>query len=69
MGDPILMDECNKCKSKVYGYKHDPYTIYLCWTCGAYYIYPASRDKFIVTLMNNPLLLLDLIKENKVTRI
>jgi len=63
------IDECTKCQSKLYAYSEGEHNVYLCWNCGSYFIYPAVKDKFTESLMYNPQLLLELIKNKKLTKI
>ena len=65
-----LPNRCLKCESKTYNYSDKMgHKINLCWTCGAYNIQPAVKDKFTEALMYNPLLLLELIKDGKIFKI
>ncbi len=69
---------CKKCNRHISRYMIDrsidhpnglpavrSYNIKLCWGCGYFSIYPDIHDTFTTAILKNKLMILDLIKENK----
>lgn len=69
---------CKKCNRHISRYTIDrsidtpeglptirSYNFKLCWGCGYFSIYPDVHDTFTVAILKNKVMIIDLIKENK----
>jgi hypothetical protein len=64
------MDEkCTKCKIPKYGYTDGTHSIFLCFKCGRYDGMSGGDSSFIHQINEEPMLLLMMIKDKKLTPI
>jgi len=58
------MDEkCEKCDISKYGYTDGIHSIYLCYKCGRYEGVSGGDEVFIDQIADDPMILLDMIKD------
>ena len=71
----VMRQKCKKCTANTSDYfmlkhEHDlgatiKYIFQFCWKCGSFSIKPDIYTKFTMSIMNNPILILDMIKAGK----
>lgn len=64
------MDEkCKKCKITKYGYTDGIHSIFICFKCGRYDGISGGDESFIDEINEEPMALLDMIKDERLTPI
>ena len=59
------MQLCETCDHKKYGYSDGFNEVWICYKCGSFDGVSSNNDDFAQVVTKNPLILLELIKENK----